>query len=385
MTKYMLSAVAALGIALSAACAPSATLPGQQPTSSAPEATVAPKAEPKAVARPQTVAEIATYRGPDRQQVLEEGARREGQLLLYTTLIVDQAIRPLKAAFEKKYPFITLEYYRANSGEVAQRAINEYQARRYEVDLIDGTTSPQLVKAAGFLQPFHSPMLDVYGPELKDRQGYWATTNLYFMTGGYNTSLVRKGEQPKTYQDLLDPKWKGKMIWSTSGGSGAPVFVGNILMTMGEQQGMDYLSRLAQQDIRNSDASARAVLDMVIAGEAPIALQIFNHHAVISAKQGAPSDWFPLEPVPSLLQTIGLMNEAPHPHAAILFLDFILSEEGQRVLQQADYLPAHPKVPPTEPKLRAAEGGFKANFIDPEEGLRRDQEWTKLFRELFLR
>ncbi len=171
------------------------------------------------------------------------------------------------------------------------------------------------------------------------------------------------------------------MIWSTSGGSGAPVFVGNILMTMGEQQGMDYLRRLAQQDIRSSDAAARAVLDMVIAGEVPIALQIFNHHAVISAKQGAPSDWFPLEPVPSLLQTIGLMKETRHPHASMLFLDFVLSEEGQRVLQQADYLPAHPKVPPTEHRLRAAEGGF----IDPEEGLRRDQEWTKLFRELFLR
>jgi ABC-type Fe3+ transport system substrate-binding protein len=343
-----------------------------------------PQAGAGAEARARTVDQIALLRGPERQAVLEAGAREEGRLLWYTTLIVNQAVRPLVEGFTRKYPYLQVEHYRADSPELVQRVINEYQARRYEVDVVDGTGSPPALKAAGLLVPYDSPALAAYPPELKDPEGYWATTNLYFMTAGINTRLVSREEAPRTYEDLLQPRWRGQMAWSTSAGSGGPIFVGNILLTLGPEKGMAYLEQLSKQGIRNINASGRAVLDQAIAGEFPIALQIFNHHTVISAAQGAPADWIPLEPVPALLQTIGLAKHAPHPHAAMLFLDYILSEEGQRILQEADYLPAHPQVPAKTPSLKPDQGRFKANFLSPDVVLAHEKEWNAVYRRLFL-
>ena len=176
-----------------------------------------------------TVEEVALLKGPERQKVLEQGARKEGKLLWYTTLIVEQLVRPMKAAFEKEYPFIQIEFFRGNSERVAQKMIEEYQARRYDVDLVDGTVTVALIRRAGFVQRFFSPSLAEYPPELKDPQGYWGVSNLYFMTLGYNTRMVKPNEVPKSWEDLLNPKWRGEVIWSTSRGSGAPVFIGNIL------------------------------------------------------------------------------------------------------------------------------------------------------------
>ena len=265
-----------------------------------------------------TVDEVALLKGPGRQKILEDGAKKEGKLLWYSTLIVNQALRPIKESFEKKYPFIQIEYYRADSDQLAQKMIAEYQAKRFDVDTLDGTSTIVLIKKAGYLQRFFSPQLNDYPANLKGADGYWAVPNVYFMTLGYNTKLVRPNEVPKSMNDLLDPKWKGKMVWSTSGGSGAPIFIGNTLMTMGQENGMAYLRSLARQDVAKTTASNRAVLDMVIAGEYAIAINIFNYHAVISQKAGAPVDWQALEPVPGQVKTLGLAKNAPHPHASML-------------------------------------------------------------------
>jgi ABC-type Fe3+ transport system substrate-binding protein len=359
---------------LLAACTPSAASPPA----------AAPAASAPAQPAQRTVAQIATLSGPDRQAILEEGAKREGALMWYTALIVNQAVRPLVDGFNQKYPYVKVEHYRANDPELVQRVTNEYQARRYEFDLVDGITGPVLLKAAGFLEKYNSPSLAPYPKEILDPEGYWNATNLYFMTAGVNTRMVSKDEAPKTYEDLLNPRWRGQMGWSNSPGSGGPTFVGNILQTMGQERGMAYLEALSKQNIRNLEVSGRAVLDQTIAGEFPIALQIFNHHTVISAQQGAPSDWIPLEPVPALQNSTALAQHAPHPHAALLFLDYLFSEDGQRVLQQADYLPAHPNVPAKVPTLKADQGGYRANFMSPEDMVRHDREWNDLFRKLFL-
>jgi iron(III) transport system substrate-binding protein len=355
-----------------------ACAPGAPPAS-------APAAQGGAAASPAGSAEIATYRGADRQQRLEEGARREGKLVWYTALIVNQAVRPLVDGFREKYPFIEVEFWRGNSTDIIQRVVQEYQGNRFEVDLADGTTTPPFLRERGYAQPFYSPPLEEYPAALKDKDGYWATANLYFMTLGYNTQLVSRQDVPKTYQDLLNPRWKGKLAWSTSAGTGGPGFVGNILDTMGQEQGMAYLNQLARQDIRNLDVSARAVLDQAIAGEFPIAVQIFNHHTVISAASGAPVDWQPLEPVTAQLQVSSLVSKAPHPHAAMLFLDFLLSADGgQRILREVDYLPSHPKVEAKVPSLKPEQGGFKTNYIGPERAYEQDREWQQIFDDLFI-
>lgn len=332
------------------------------------------------------IEEIALSKAPDRQRVLEEGAKKEGKLLWYTTLIVNQALRPLKETFEKKYPFVQVEFHRADSEALAQRMIAEYQAKKYDVDILDGTSTIVMLKKAGYVQRYMSPQLRDYPAKLKDPQGYWAVPIVYFMTLGYNTKLVRPNEVPKSLNDLLHPKWKGKMIWSTSGGSGAPLFLGNTLIALGEEKGMAYLQQLAGQSIAKSTASARAVLDMVIADEYAIAINMFNYHAVISRSAGAPVDWQAIEPVPGPVKTLGLAKNAPHPHAAMLFIDFLLSKDGQKIFQEADYLPAHPEVPAKVADLKAGGGKFtQVNYLGPELLFEKEEKWVELFQKLFFK
>jgi iron(III) transport system substrate-binding protein len=333
-----------------------------------------------------TVEEVALAKGANRQQILEEGAIKEKKLLWYSTMIVNQSLRPIKNAFEKKYPFVQVEYYRADSDQIAQRIMSEYQGKRFDVDIMDGTSTTAPLKKAGFLQRFFSPQLRDYPAQLKDPESYWAVPNVYFMTLGYNTQLVRPNEVPRSLNDLLSPKWTGKMVWSTSGGSGAPVFLGNTLMTMGQEKGMAYLQQLSKQNVAKSTASNRAILDMVIAGEYAIAINIFNYHAVISRSTGAPVDWQPLEPVPGQVKTLGLAKNAPHPHASMLLVDFLLSKEGQNLLRDLDYLPAHPEVPAKVADLKPGAGKFtKVNYIAPELLAEKEGVWVDLFQKLFFK
>ncbi|HVO94472.1 MAG TPA: extracellular solute-binding protein [Terriglobales bacterium] len=332
-----------------------------------------------------TVEEVALLKSANREKTLIEGAKKEGKVSLYTGLIVDQVVRPVKDAFEKEYPFIQLEFFRGNAERLAQRMLAEYQAKRYEVDVISGSAAATILQRAGLMQRFYSPPIAEYPPELKDPKGFWGSTNVYFMTLGYNTRAVKPSELPKTYEDLLNPRWKGQMMWSTSRGSGAPQFIGNILMTMGQEPGKAYLRKLKAQNIAKSTASARQILDLVIAGEYPMAIQIFNHHAFISKAAGAPVEWQPLEPVTATNNSIGLAKNAPHPHAAMLFLDFVLSKKGQRVFQASNYLPAHPEVPALQADLKPGIRFKKANYLSPEILLDKGNEWSDYFDKEFLR
>jgi iron(III) transport system substrate-binding protein len=218
---------------------------------------------------------------------------------------------------------------------------------------------------------------------LKDKDGYWTGLVVYVFAPGIDVNAVPLDRAPKTLQDLLDPKWKGKIAWHASSVAGATGFAGYILASMGEERGMEYLRALAKQQIINVEASSRAVLDQVIAGEYPLALMIFINHAVISARKGAPSAWLKVEPLPVALDAISLLKDAPHPNAARLLIDFLTSEEGQQVFRQADYLPALPQVPTMTPGLRPADGKFEATYLRPAEIDRNVARWSKVVEELF--
>src|SRR5258705_1340750 len=332
-----------------------------------------------------SVEDVALLKSADRQKILVEGAKKEGKLSFYTTLIVEQVVRPLKDAFEKEYPFIQVEFFRGNSDRITQRLFAEYQAKRYAVDVVDGSSTTTMVQRAGYLQKFFSPHLAEYPAELKDPQGYWGVSNVYFHTLGYNTRMVKPNEVPRTYEELLNPRWKGQMIWSTGRGGGGPLFVGNLFQTMGETAGKVYLQKLKAQNIAKSTASARQVLDLVIAGEYPLVLVIFNHHAYISKTAGAPSEWLPLEPVAATISTIGLPKFAPHPHAALLFLDFVISKRGQKIFQLSNYLPSNPEKPPIQPDLKPGGGRFKrVNYMNPEVQFDKGNEWVEYFQKNFV-
>ncbi len=333
-----------------------------------------------------SVEDIALMNRSDRQKILVEGARKEGKLSWYTTLIVDQVVRPVKDAFEKEYPFLQIEFFRGNSDRLVQKMLAEYQAKRYEVDIVDGTVTAPMVRRAGYLQRYYSPHLAEYPAELKDPQGFWGVSNVYYFSLGYNTRMVKPNEVPKAYEDLLNPRWKGQMMWSISRGSGAPMFIGNILQTMGQEAGKAYLQKLKGQNIAKSTASARQILDLVIAGEYPIAVHIFNHHAHISKSAGAPVDWYALEPASATINTMSPVTRAPHPHASMLFLDFVLSEKGQKVFQASNYLPSHPRVPAKQADLKPGGGRFKkALYFTPDIQVNEGNAWVEYFENQFIK
>jgi ABC-type Fe3+ transport system substrate-binding protein len=310
--------------------------------------------------------------------------KKEGEVVWYSTQIISQLVRPVSAAFEKKYPGIKVRAIRANSTEVAVKILNESRAGKVQVDVFDGTAAVVPLKREGFVLQWQPEPARAYPAEYKDPEGYWVANNLFVNTPGYNTSLIPKGSEPKTYADLLDPKWRGKMAWnglpSTSGATG---FIGTVLAEMGQEQGMAYLRELAKQKIANVAGAAREVLDQVIAGEYAIALNIFNHHAVISAKKGAPVDWIKMEPVTGSLSVVSVHKNAPHPNAAKLLADFIISREGQQVFRDADYITADPAVPALEPGLKPQEGKFRVHFFPPEAIEDSMPKFKKVYDELF--
>jgi len=313
---------------------------------------------------------------------LYEAAKKEGTAVWYTSLIVNQAVRPLVEAFQKKYPGVTVKYARADSGPNAIKVIDEARAGKVVGDVFDGiATAPPLLKAE-LVAPFTPSDAGKYPPEMRDPDGRWNALVVYFLTPGINTQIVGKDEI-KTAQDLLNPKWKGKIAWSTDPWSGCAVYVGSILQTMGEDKGMAFLRALAKQDIINVDATNRAILDQVILGQYPIALSIFNHHAEISAQKGAPVAWLKTEPISAPFHSIGLVKNAPHPNAGKLLIDFLLSEEGQKTFASVGYLPAMPSVPAKVPGLKPEAGGFKANLISPATMSANIDRWIKIKKDLF--
>jgi ABC-type Fe3+ transport system substrate-binding protein len=326
-------------------------------------------------------APCSTSRAADA--ALIAAARKEGKVVWYTTLIVNQVIRPLKTAFERQYPGIELQYARADESPTAAKILEEGVAGRVQADIFDGITSMVPLKRSRLLAAYVPAAAGQYPAELKDPEGYWNALLLYVFAPGINTTLVPRDQAPTTYRDLLDPGWQGKMAWNPGSIAGAIGFVGNILMSMGEERGMEYLAALAGQRVVNVEASSRAILDQVIAGEYAIGLMSFNHHTVISAQKGAPSAWLKLESVPVALDAAGILRDAPHPNAARLLLEFLTSEDGQRVLQKADYLPALASVPAMKPGLRPEDGGFKATFFRPDETYDRIPHWMKVVNDLF--
>ena len=314
---------------------------------------------------------------------LVEAAKKEGEVVWYTTQVITQLIRPVSAAFEAKYG-IKVRPIRANTTELAVRIINETRAGRPQADVFDGTATVVPLKKEGYVLQWLPDAAKSFASDYKDQNGYWVAMNLYIITGGFNTRLVPKASAPRSLADLLDPKWKGAMAWSAIPSTSAgPGFIGTVLAEMGEDKGKAYLRELAKQNIANLGTLAREVLDQVIGGEYKLALAIFNHHAVISAKKGAPVDWTAIEPATGVPQMISVLARAPHPNAAKLLVDFVTSREGQEIFRDNDYLPADPALNALDPSLLPDKGHFRARFFTPEQTAEKMPAWKAVFDDIF--
>lgn len=330
--------------------------------------------------------DLLTYNGVDRTERLIAGAKKEGQVTYYSAMIVNQALRPLTAAFQKKYPFIRMTYWRADSEDIQTRMLAEVRAGKPVVDIAEGTGIGELAVRSGLAQEVWSPQLAGIPEYMRDRRRLWVPTRMSYFGIAYNTRLVPAGTAPKTYEDLLDPKWKGKMVWPLLTHIGAPLFVTNLRLTWGEDKALAYLKKLRTQNIVNFGAgNPRTLVDRVIAGEYPVAIQIFAHHPLISAGKGAPVAAQLLPPVASAPGTLIIPKGVRNPHTALLLMDFLLSKEGQQILAGAEYLPVRPDVDPL-PQIAPivpARAGVEENFVTPENLNSHTERSAKIVEELF--
>jgi iron(III) transport system substrate-binding protein len=290
---------------------------------------------------PTTPAEIALYNGADRQQILEEGAKKEGKLTFYSSLTW---ARQFADAFQKKYPYIKVDVWRASSENIMPRVLEEHKAGKHVADVVEVTQVGGVVmEQLGVLQAIFSPNVAYIeeGAVSKSPRGevFRAAFRASGVGLGYNTKLITKDQIPKTYRDLLDPKWKGKM--AIAGTDTGQYMMEAALDTYGEE----FVKQLAKQEFDVHMVSARALLDMIINGEYAMSPSIFDAHVLESKKKGAPVEWIPLEPVHVNLGQIVVPKNSPHPYGAMLFVDFELSKEGAELYKAAGYNSTRKDVP----------------------------------------
>ena len=316
-------------------------------------------------------------------QALIDAAKKEGEVTWYTVQIVNQLAAPVARAFQKKYG-IKVNYVRSNSGEVVLRVENEAKAGRVYCDVFDGDATAPALKRDNLALKWLPDEAKTFPPERVDPEGFWIATYLSVATPSVNTDKIPEDLRPKSWEDLLNPRWKNEIAWSSADSPLAgPGFVALVMRVYGQDRGRDYLKKLARQNVAGLPVANRQVLDQVISGEYTIGLQISNHHAYFSASQGAPVAWIPMSPAMITAITVSAAKDAPHPNAAKLLIDFLVSKEGQDIYAANGYLPANPAAPPKDPALIPDGKTFKGIFYPPEEIERELPTWAKLYNEYF--
>ena len=275
-------------------------------------------------ADPEAVGKITNYNAPDRTTYLETGARNEGTLLVYT---VGAQIDPLLTAFHQKYPFITVQAYKADTSAIDRHVIEEYNAGIYNVDayeLNDYALLPLL--EPGYLSTFWSPEFVNYPAEAIEAGRHWVIMRADLVSLGFNTDAISPDQAPHSNADLLDPKWKNRI-----GLYGQPaainLWVGMILASGGK----DLLSKLAAQNPRVYNLGGRGVANLIVSGEAPIVINARRSHMIASERDGAHVAWRAIGPVYASVSAAAIASHANHPYAAALFVDFMLSAAAQKI------------------------------------------------------
>ena len=307
--------------------------------------------------------------------------KSEGLVTWYSVILGDEAARPLARAFEARYPGIAVDYQRGNTQANASKIIEEAKAGRPKGDVFDGSTTVVPLLEAGLVEPWMPPSALTIPERYRDPNGYWSAVLLEFLTVGYDADVVAPDEVPKSFEDLLNPKWRNRMVWSISPGlTGGAGFAGNILTELGEERGLDYLTKLKGQNITARSGDGHAVIEEMAARRFPIGLQIFNHHTFLERAKGNNIQWARLEPVLGFSNNIGLVKGSLHPNAAKLFLNFVLSPEGQAIIRDGRHIPASDSVDALEPSLKK---GFRVNYVSPVTAAQKMAGWQAIFTTIF--
>ena len=316
--------------------------------------------------------DIYLYQGADRAERLVRAAKQEGSLVLYSTMTLEDA-NPLLAAFEKKHG-IKVKMWRAVNQKLVQRALAEARAGQLAADAFEGSgPGLEILHQEGLLEQFHSPAFADIPPEAFPRHRYYAPDNLLFTVMGYNTKLVKPADVPASYQDLLAPQWRGKIGIESSN----VAWFAAVTMAMGEEKGLAYFRSLAGTgpQVRSGHT---LLTELVAAGEIPIALTVYNQAVDKLKEKGAPIAWKALQPAFGRADGIAVAKTAQHPHAALLFADFVLSPEGQRFIKHASRVPVNQRVDTSFDKQ-------VFRIIDMAALLKEWDKWESRWQTLFLR
>ena len=290
---------------------------------------------------------------------LIEGAKKEGQVVYYTTMTLDQSKQTVDR-FEKKYPFIKVTLFRTGGGPLLNKIFTESRGGRHDWDVVVGRGEMVLpMMQRKLLASYPSPESKMIDEQLVDKEGFWTAYYVNSYVLGWNTKLVKREDVPKTYDALLNPKWKGGQISLDTEAYG---MVEGLKRAWGQEKAIAYLKKLAALDPVLKRGNTERV-QLVVAGEYPLIIA-YNQTIQRLTSRGAPIDWLPLEPAVTQVNPAMIGSKAPHPNAARLFYDYILSKEGQEELRSYQRIPVRKDVEPDPPRLFR---GFKYVIENPED------------------
>jgi len=283
-------------------------------------------------AKPVAPADLASYTGADRERLLHEGAKREGKLVWYTTLAAEQN-KQIANAFEKKYAGVNVEIFRTGSSALTQRLLTEAKARRHIADAVE-TTPPGLItfRDSQLLLPYTSPHLATFPEDAKERAPrnlvYWTTVRESYVGFAYNTRFLKAADAAKNFDGLTRPALRDNM--AIAGEDTGARIIGAMIKAKGEA----FAKRLKEQNMRMHMMAGSALTQLVAAGEIFASPSQFYSATNVAAKRGAPLAWLPMDLVPTSAGGVAVYVNAPRPHAAVLFVDFLLSPDGQKLYEE---------------------------------------------------
>lgn len=305
-------------------------------------------------------------------QTLRQKAEAEGKLMFYATFNAADS-KTLVDGFKQLYPKIDAVFYRSTDSAMMERILTENRAGQNLWDVVVTTSFyGHNLKKRGLFAAYDSAERKFYRDGYKDPQATWTSSYTNYAAFGYNSRAVAKTSVPKSFNDLLKPEWKGQIGMD----SRAYEWFGTMLKAMGEEKGLVYMRELAKQT--QLRAGRTLLAQLVAAGEFTGALTAYSQTFEVLKPSGAPVDWVYLNPVFANIHPTGVAAKAPHPNAARLFVDFVLSKRGQEVIRGMNRIPDRTDVA-LDPRWTE---GVKPTFA-PAEVLDNFERYGKIFHEIF--
>jgi iron(III) transport system substrate-binding protein len=316
-----------------------------------------------------TAAGLAERSDPEGLPNLIAGAKKEGTVTVYSSATVDDLLA-IGAAFERKYG-VKVRLWRASSESIVQRAVTEARGGRFDADVFEtGALAMESMHRERLLQEAKTSALSDLLPAAIRPHREWIGTRFNVYVAAYNTGLVGKDELPRSYDDLRDQRWRGKLGVEADDSD----WFGGIIGALGEERGFELFREIVAANGVSVRKGHSLLANLVVSGEVPFALTIYAYRAEQLRKSGAPLAWIVIPPGVARFEGAAIARRAPHPNGAALFLEFMLTD-AQDILRARDFFPASRETKPLP-------SGVSVTFLDPAKALDEDRKWIKLYRDI---